>query len=209
MLITAYYVFQKQGGEALLRCRVGVWRCKEALKNLCIPILLRCSNKVNIIGISFPSFIFPLSLLSFSSFLLLFLLHPSPPWDHCVGWCATLCLWFAHLNLWACNVADRIVSLVWPNNFIKLEWQIEACQVVAWDIGAACGCLVCVLFPCLNLCTDIYSISQELVQINICEHSVWLQQRAEYILHVMSEVNSLFINSGTFFCTFPQVSLWH
>lgn len=91
-------------------CRVGVWRCKKALNNLCIPVLPRCSNKVNIIGICFPSsflpLLFPLLLLHSSPFLL----HPSPPWDHCVGWCSTLCLWFAHLSLWVCTV-------VWQTGF--------------------------------------------------------------------------------------------
>lgn len=44
-------------------CRVDVWGCKKALNSLCIPVLPRGSNKVNVTRISFPSFIFPLSRL--------------------------------------------------------------------------------------------------------------------------------------------------
>ena len=54
--------------------------------------------------------------------------------------------------------AEIFVVLVLPNNFIKLKCQNEVCQVVASDVGAACGCLSCVLFSYLNslyLCNSV------------------------------------------------------
>lgn len=153
-------------------CRVGVWRCNKALNNLGILLLPGCSNKVNITGISFQGFLRPLC------------------WMMCHALSLVCSSKFVSVSS---SVADRIVTLVWPNNFIKLKWQNEAC---GWRGGCMrCWCSLwllgmCVLFPCMILCTEIYTISQVSMQIYKCEYSVWLQQQAEYILHVMSKVNS-------------------
>lgn len=153
-------------------CRVGVWRCKKALNNLGVLLLPGCSNKVNITGTSFQSFLRPLC------------------WMMCHALSLVCSSEFVSVSS---SVTDRIVTLVWPNNFIKLKWQNEAC---GWRGGCMrCWCSLwllgmCVLFPCMNLCTEIYTISQVSMPIYKCEYSVWLHQRAEYILHVMSKVNS-------------------
>lgn len=146
-------------------CRVGVWGCKKALNSLCIPVLPRGSTELNITGISFPSFIFPLSLLlppSFSSFLPLlflllllhsspFLLHCSPPWDHCVEWCAMLLSLVCSSEFVSVysSVADRIL-LPWFGLITSWNWN-DRMKPVRWlhetlmQLVAAWLCVFC--FP--------------------------------------------------------------
>lgn len=95
-----------------------------------MPILPRFNNKVNIMGISFHSF----SKRPLCSYDMPFYVSGLLIWVYGV-----------YLVAWQTEI---FVMLVLPNNFIKLKCQNEVCQVVASDVGAACGCLSCVFcFP--------------------------------------------------------------